>query len=234
MFSIIQLKSFSSRTDFFDRLKSNHFFSMFVEEDTDKIRSYKLKKMINKRLIVRREPKYLIKWKEYDFEENVWRNLSEMKNAMDLIKNYERMVKNITYLFERLNSVVLKSTKLITSSPKASITSFEVILQKSLMIISIPSKISSIQIPFLLKISSIKLPFSPKASASSRRFSRLLLSSFWWMICWRGRQLSFFLMNRCYDYCRYGYDCQSLRQVSIDLGNFFAKHLLIAPGVTRG
>ena len=62
MLSITQLKSsLSSRIDFFDRFKFNHFSSIFVKDDINNIKSYILKKMINKRLIVRRESKYLIK-----------------------------------------------------------------------------------------------------------------------------------------------------------------------------
>ena len=59
--SVTQLKSISSKTDSFDRLKFNHLSSIFVENNIDRIKFYTLKKMIDKRLIVRREPKYLIK-----------------------------------------------------------------------------------------------------------------------------------------------------------------------------
>ena len=104
VFSVVQLKPVFAEIDFFDRFKFNHFSSIFVEDDINRVKSYTLKKMINKRFIARRDPKYLIKWKEYDFEKNVWRNLLEMKNVMNLIKKYEDLIKNITYFLERLES----------------------------------------------------------------------------------------------------------------------------------
>ena len=103
---------------------------------------------------------------------------------MNLIKEYENMVKNTTYLFGRLNSftevmpykkstiVVSKFTKPVTPSPKISTTSSRVALQKSLIVIPASPKISTTQ-----PQSSASLPPpSSKASALPRRFSRLLLS----------------------------------------------------------
>ena len=226
MLSIIQLKFFSSsKIDLFNCFKFNHLFSMFVEDDTNRIKSYTLKKMIDKRFIACRKPEYLIRWKGYDSEKDVWRSLSEMKNVMNLIKDYEEMIKNITYLFGRLNTfvvivpyrkfftIVFKFIKALTPSFKASTTSSEMIHRNSLMIISASLKSSLLS----LQKTSASFSFSSKTFASLRqssrlfrRFSRLLLTSLWWWIewiddmraCWRKRQLSFFLIDKCYDYSR--------------------------------
>ena len=227
MLSVTQLKSSSSsRIDFFDRPKSNHSSSIFVEEDTDKVKFYTLKKMIDKRFTARRELEYLIKWKEYNSEEDVWRNLLEIRTAMNLVKEYKKMVKTIIYLFERLDSSiaivprVFKFTKSIISSFKASITSFGMILHKPRVIIpvssttpprlslSFSSKTWSTEPPSLsLQKAFASSSSSLKSSAPLRRFSRLfsrpsrlLLSPLWWWIGWVDGMLTgtsaFFLLGK--------------------------------------
>ena len=108
------------------------------------------------------------------------------------------MIKNITYFLERLilhknfSTIVFKFMKLIISSLKFSTISFEIILQKSLMIISILSKASSIQLSPSSKIFEVQRSPSSKifkvqrlslskTFVSSCRISRLLLLLFWWM-----------------------------------------------------
>ena len=209
--SVAQLKSTSSKTDPFDRLKSNHPLSMFVEKNTDKIKSYTLKKIIDKRLTARREPEYLIKWKEYDFEEDVWRNLLEMKNAMKLIKKYENLIKNIIYLSEHLKSVTAtvfhkkffafaNLSEFFASFFKISITSSEMIHRNPLMIISTSLKSPPLSLQKVFVSSSLKTSASfRRFSRLSRRFSRLLLSPLWWRIGWMNDMLTktptFFLFD---------------------------------------
>ena len=194
MLSIIQLKSSLSKIDSFDRFKFNHFSWIFVKDDIENVKSYTLKKMINKRLIARREPKYLIRWKEYKSENNIWRSLSKIKNAMNLIKNYKKMIENITYFFERLNTsaavvfykkfstIAFEFTKAFASSFKASTSSSEIIHRNSSMIISILLKSSplSLQKIFVSSSSSSKTFVQLRRSFQLfHRFSRLLLSFFW-------------------------------------------------------
>ena len=196
MLSIIQLKSFSSKIDLFNRFKFNHFLSMFVEEDIDRVKLYTLKKIINKRHIARRESKYLIKWKKYESENDVWKNFPKMKNVMKLIKKYEEMIKNIIYLFKKMKfssfiAIVFRRKPLIVNFKfmklfKFSISSIEIIYRKFLMIISIKQKFASIQFSstiqlFESKIFALSLStflFSLKIFASFRRLFQLLLSFF--------------------------------------------------------
>ena len=177
---IAQLKFFSLfKISFFDRFKFNYSSSIFVEENINKIRSYALKKMIDKRFTVRRKSKYLIEWKKYNFKKNIWRSLFKIKNAMNLIKKYEKIIKDITYFSKHLNFIaidffVFKLMKSSASSLKVSI--IEMIFRNSQVIILI--KISSANsFLFSRKISSIdSFSFLWKTFASLRRFSRLLLS----------------------------------------------------------
>ena len=63
---------------------------------------FELKDILNKREIAR-DTKYLIRWKDYDSKHDVWKNLSELNNAMKLIKNYENVIsKIINRLLDRL------------------------------------------------------------------------------------------------------------------------------------
>ena len=59
---VIQLKSvFSSMNDFFNRSRSNQSNFVFVEKNTNQIKSWKIERFINKRQIKRRDDKYLVK-----------------------------------------------------------------------------------------------------------------------------------------------------------------------------
>ena len=62
VFSIAQLKSSSSlNIDFFRRKRSNHFDSIFVENDTNIMKFFEIERLINKRQTKRRELEYLIR-----------------------------------------------------------------------------------------------------------------------------------------------------------------------------
>ena len=64
---IAQLKScFDSTTNFFNRSRSNYSNSVFVEKNIERVKSYEIERLINKRQTKRRESKYLIRWKDYD------------------------------------------------------------------------------------------------------------------------------------------------------------------------
>ena len=103
IFSIIQLKSSSSLdVDWFKRKRLDYFDFVFVESDTSKIKSWELETIVNKREITNRDWEYLIRWKDYKLEENVWRNLSKLDNAMKLIREYENFIKETQFLLDRL------------------------------------------------------------------------------------------------------------------------------------
>ena len=101
IFSIAQLKScFDSINDFFRRHRLTQSNFVFVEKNTDLIKSFELKRIVNKRMIVRREVEYLIRWKNYESEYDVWRNLSKLSDVMNLIQRYEMLetdVEDITW-----------------------------------------------------------------------------------------------------------------------------------------
>ena len=101
IFFVAQLKFVSFESNFYQRFRFNHFDSMFVENDIQRVKFYEIDFLINKREFARREFKYLIRWKEYDFEYDEWRNISKLKNVMNLIKNYEQIIIEIIFLFDR-------------------------------------------------------------------------------------------------------------------------------------
>lgn len=63
---------------------------------------------------------YLIKWKNYDFENNAWKNFKKLKNAIKLIKNYEN--KHATS--SKISKFFRKSRKCFKK--KTSIKSFDI------------------------------------------------------------------------------------------------------------
>lgn len=67
--------------------------SVFVEGDTETFKSYELERLLNKRVIKKGRgfaTEYLVKWKGYGAEHDRWRNVNDLANAPELIKDYER------------------------------------------------------------------------------------------------------------------------------------------------
>ena len=129
VFFVTQLKScFDSVANFFSRSRSNHFDFVFVEEDIERVKSYEIERLINKRQTKRRETKYLMRWRDYDFENDDWRNLSKLDDVMNLIRKYEKVIRNITFLFERIKFI---DTSII-SSIESKKSFFVVVIRKSL------------------------------------------------------------------------------------------------------
>ena len=65
---------------------------VFVEGDTPTFRSFELDHIFNKRVIKKGRgfaTEYLIKWKGYRPEHDVWRNVNQLGDAQDLIQDYE-------------------------------------------------------------------------------------------------------------------------------------------------
>ena len=140
--------------DFYHRRRTTSLNFVYVKGNTTQIKSYKLKKIINSREIVIKKTKYLIRWKGCGSEQNMWRNLSEIKNAMNMIKEYHRTM-NIA-ISNRYRRPPKISTEIISSSSEKSLST-EVILRKFMMIIS-------------------KNISPPKIFTPLRRFPRLLPS----------------------------------------------------------
>ena len=83
---VTQLKSVSSSMkNFFNRSRLNQSDSVFVEKDTNQVKSWEIEKLINKRQIKRRDDEYLVRWKDWDSQYDEWRNLSEFDDAQNLV-----------------------------------------------------------------------------------------------------------------------------------------------------
>ena len=133
--SVAQLKSVSSSmNDFFNRSRSNQSDSVFVEEDTNQVKSWKIERLINKRQIKRRDDEYLVKWKDWDSQYDEWRNLSELDDAQDLVQNYEDALRSTVFLSDRLQK------SFATSSVKTVIFSKSFDLRKSFVAASLTRK----------------------------------------------------------------------------------------------
>ena len=105
VFIITQLESMSSsEADFFRRLRFIQFDSVFVENDIFRVKFYEIERLINKKKSTREKKiEYLVRWKKYESEKNVWRNFSKLNNAMKLINEYENSIREIIFLFDRFN-----------------------------------------------------------------------------------------------------------------------------------
>ena len=89
VFIIVQLKFCSSfDDDFYRRFKSTKSNSIFVENDIDQIKFWKLNRFVNKRKF-HREVEYFVRWKDWNSQHDVWRNLFEFDNVKNLINDYE-------------------------------------------------------------------------------------------------------------------------------------------------
>ena len=121
IFSVIQLKKCSSlSTDFFKRSKSDHSDFVFVNDDTINVKFFELSRIINKRMIKKRNVEYFVEWKDYESKYDVWRNLSKFDNAMNFVDEYEAIIIQNT-LFDRLISFLssIKSAKSIKTAKSA-------------------------------------------------------------------------------------------------------------------
>ena len=120
---VAQLKFASIESNFYQRSRFIHSDSMFVENDIKRVKFYEIDFLINKREIARRESEYLIRWKKYDSAYDEWRNISKFENVMNLIKNYELIMQDIIFLFDRLIlSFTSQQKSFFTSQQKFSST----------------------------------------------------------------------------------------------------------------
>ena len=78
----------SPSNDAFERIRRTTPDSVFVEGDSDKVKSWEVERLVDKR-VVARGVEYLVRWKGWDEEHDFWRSLPELENAMHLIKKYD-------------------------------------------------------------------------------------------------------------------------------------------------
>lgn len=65
---------------------------VFVDGDTNNYKSYEVERIMDKRVSPKGLVRYLIRWKGYGPEEDVWRSLKELGNASELVEEYERRI----------------------------------------------------------------------------------------------------------------------------------------------
>ena len=111
----------SSSVDSFKRSRSDHSDFVFVDGDTANVKFFELSRIINKRMIKKRGIEYLVEWKDYGSEHDVWRSLSELGNALDFVDEYEAAMIRST-LSGRLVSPsgLTSSSSSVSSSPTVS------------------------------------------------------------------------------------------------------------------
>ena len=91
--SMAQLESTSSVQNSYNRSRLDHSNSVYVENDIEIEKSYEMKRVIDKR--IRKFDtisitQYKIKWREYDSEFDEWKSVSQLKDCMNLVKEYEK------------------------------------------------------------------------------------------------------------------------------------------------
>ena len=91
--SVAQLESVLFVQNSYNRSRSEHSESIYVEEDNEFEKSYEIEAIIDKR--IRKFEKtsitqYKIKWLRYDSEFDEWRFVAKLDDCMNLVKNYEK------------------------------------------------------------------------------------------------------------------------------------------------
>ena len=100
---------------------------MFVQGDTNDSKSYELERVLDKRVSPRGSVKYLVRWKGYGPEEDVWKSVKELENAKELIEEYEARIAATKSLRPTTDSAPAAATAsalaAATSAPPSSNTS---------------------------------------------------------------------------------------------------------------
>jgi hypothetical protein len=99
---VAQLESIAdSIKDSYSRSRFEESDFVKMKDDTQNVKSFEIKRLINKRIIAR-EIEYLLRWKDYDSQWNEWRNLEKLHNASNLIQNYETFMNNVIFYFRSI------------------------------------------------------------------------------------------------------------------------------------
>ena len=76
--------------DSFNRTQSS-LNSVIMKKNDENVKLFEIEKIIAKRHNRRRKIKYLVKWFEYESENDSWRSFSELQNVMNVIRNFDAM-----------------------------------------------------------------------------------------------------------------------------------------------
>ena len=77
--------------NFFNQSKSNQSILMYVDDDTSQIKFFELIRIFNKKKSKQKDIEYLVEWKDYEHEHDVWRSFLKLDHAMNLIKKYKNV-----------------------------------------------------------------------------------------------------------------------------------------------
>jgi hypothetical protein len=94
--------------DSYKRRRLDHLDFVFVKEDIETNKFYEIERILNKRTRQYEKIKvnqYLIRWKKYESEFDEWKNLSELKHCIDLMKDFERETRSQIKTRSRKNRV---------------------------------------------------------------------------------------------------------------------------------
>ena len=93
VFSIAQLEStLLPAEDPFGRLRPKHLPLVFVEGNTDVVKSFEIDRLLNKRTVKKDRDhavKYLVRWTGYGPEWDRWYNIKDLNNAAKLVHSYK-------------------------------------------------------------------------------------------------------------------------------------------------
>ena len=112
---------------------------MFVENNTFTMKFFEIERLLNKWKIKKRESKYLIRWKNCELKKNVWKNIFELNDAMNLIREYENVLNIVIFtISNRLQKLVInlssKRLKLVV------VSKFDVISNEQKFVVIISSR----------------------------------------------------------------------------------------------
>ena len=122
---IAQLESSSTSTsNSFKRTStSSSFVSMKNESNSNIVRSYEIEKIVVKRHNRRRDHEYLIKWLKYESQNDFWRSLHELQDALNLVRKFDS-VNTDDIITSRTRERSRKKNNLWYALTKSSIASF--------------------------------------------------------------------------------------------------------------
>ncbi len=96
VFTIAQLEPAPDpNADPYDRPRPDHPDSVFVEGDTDTMKSYLVERLLNKRIMRKGRgyaTEYLVRWKGYGPAFDSWYNIKDLDNADELVAAYDAAV----------------------------------------------------------------------------------------------------------------------------------------------